>query len=130
MYKRQPLDWLTDRFHDAHERTFAVREPGQVVELQYWKGRLTAPLDAPELASTAVESDGPTAPPVVRDCYFEETGAVATPCHGPAALAPGMTIEGPGILEEPITTVVVPPGCRATVTALGSFVIDVTGGSS
>ena len=124
------LEWLTERFHDAHERTFAVREPGQVVELQYWKGRLTAPLDAPELASTASPGDGATAPPAVRDCYFEETGLVATPCYGPAALAPGMTVEGPAILEEPITTVVVPPGCRATVTALGSFVIDITGGRS
>jgi N-methylhydantoinase A len=122
-----PLDWLTDRFHDAHERTFAVREPGQNVELQYWKGRLTAPLDAPAPASTASGS-GATAAPAVRRCHFEESGVVDTPCYGPAALAPGMEIAGPAILEEPITTVVVPPGCRATVSPLGSFVIDVTGG--
>jgi N-methylhydantoinase A len=122
-----PLDWLTDRFHDAHERTFAVREPGQVVELQSWKGRLTAPLDAPELGSTARRGGGEPAPPTVRSCYFEETGAVDTRCFRPDALAPGMVIDGPAILEEPITTVVVPPGCRATVTPLGSFVIDVAG---
>jgi N-methylhydantoinase A len=122
----EPLEWLAERFHDAHERTFAVREPGQVVELQYWKGRLTAPLDAPRLGA-AGPADGELAAPAARDCYFEETGVVATPCYGPAALAPGLTIEGPAILEEPITTVVVPPGCRATVTPLGSFAIDVTG---
>ncbi len=120
------LEWLTDRFHDAHERTFAVREPGSGIELQYWKGRLTAPLDAPGLESAATEGD--LQPPTTRPCYFEETGQVDTPCFGPASLEPGLVIEGPAILEEPITTVVVPPGCRATVTALGSFVIDVTGG--
>ncbi len=41
-----------------------------------------------------------------------------------------MRIPGPAILEEPITTVVVPPGCEASVTPLGSFVIDVTGGAA
>jgi N-methylhydantoinase A len=121
------LDWLTDRFHDAHERTFAVREPGQIVELQYWKGRLSAPLDAPALEAVDGSRDGALAAPVARPCYFEETGVVETPCYAPASLEPGMTIEGPAILEEPITTVVVPPGCRATVTPLGSFIIDVTG---
>lgn len=125
-----PLDWLTERFHDAHERTFAVREPGQVVELQYWKGRLTAPLDAPELSAGSARRDAAPAAAALRECYFEETGVVETPCYGPDALAPGMAIEGPAILEEPITTAVVPPGCRATVTALGSFVIEVTGGGS
>ncbi len=100
-----------------------------MIELQYWKGRLTAPLDAPGLDSAAGAPAEPE-PPKMRPCYFEETGVVDTPCYGPASLAPGLEIEGPAILEEPITTVVVPPGCRATVSPLGSFVIDVTGGAA
>jgi N-methylhydantoinase A len=125
---RGPLDWLAERFHDAHERTFAVREPGQVVEFQYWKGRLTASLDAPELGSTPAERKPTLAPPTIRNCYFEETGVVETPCYGPASVSPGLTVDGPAVLEEPITTVVIPPGARASVTPLGSFAIDVSSG--
>ena len=89
------LDWLAERFHDAHERTFAVREPGQRGRVRYWKGRLTAPLDAPALEThRSGRRAGAAAHAAAR--YFEATGVVDTPCYGPAALRPGTTVDGPG----------------------------------
>ena len=43
-------------------------------------------------------------------------------CCG-ARLAPGQAILGPAIVEEPFTTIVVYPGERATVDAVGNYTI-------
>ena len=40
---------MLDAFHEEHERVFAVKEPEQQIECAYWRGRLTAVLDAPPL---------------------------------------------------------------------------------
>jgi N-methylhydantoinase A len=115
---------LAERFHDAHERTFAVREDGQHLECQYWRGRLTATLDKPEIRERIVTGNGDGPQVATRPASFEGVGTVDTPCYQGATLPEGFLIEGPAIVEEPITTVVIPPGSRARVTAFGSYVID------
>src|SRR5579871_479799 len=38
---------LLQRFHEVHERTFAVNQPDQQIECQHWRGRLTVELSKP-----------------------------------------------------------------------------------
>jgi N-methylhydantoinase A/oxoprolinase/acetone carboxylase beta subunit len=42
----------------------------------------------------------------------------------------GAVVDGPAVVEMPETTIVVHPGQRGRVDALGSFVISVDGGAA
>jgi N-methylhydantoinase A/oxoprolinase/acetone carboxylase beta subunit len=41
-----------------------------------------------------------------------------------ASLTPGSGLEGPLLVTEPITTVVVPPGVSLRVTDLGNYLLE------
>jgi len=112
---------LEEAFHATHERVFAVREPGQYLECLLWKARATAVLDKPQVRAREL-TDG--RPADEAEAYFPETGLTRVPRHDGASLPPGTRIEGPAIIREPTTTVVVYPGSVATVTALGNYVLQ------
>ena len=87
---------LVESFHDAHERVFAVREPGQQVECVHWKGRVTAePREAgrgrrPRRTARA----GRPRPAPARPSRSSARSTTAV-YHG-ASLAPGDALAGPG----------------------------------
>ncbi|WP_439495236.1 hydantoinase/oxoprolinase family protein [Bosea sp. (in: a-proteobacteria)] len=58
-----------------------------------------------------------------REVYFG--GWRATPIYDRADLAPGMTFDGPAIIEQADTTSVVEPGMAARVDAFGNILIEV-----
>jgi len=113
---------LEARFHEVHERTFAVNEPGQYVECQQWRGRLTAKLRTPKPQTIRNGTNGTRQSE--RQTYFGYEGETRTRCIIGASQSPGMTVNGPAILEEPTMTVVIPPGARAEVTPYGNFLIS------
>lgn len=120
------VERLVDSFHEVHERVFAVREPGQQIECPLWKSRLIAVLDSPPLHRD-VDTNGiqPT-PRTKRQAFFAETGRVEASIFVGDSLEPGMSVEGPAVIEEPTTTIVVYPGSTATVTALNNYLLEVT----
>jgi N-methylhydantoinase A len=117
---------LEEAFHATHERIFAVREPGQYLECLLWKARATAVLAKPELR--ARELTGAPLEETAADAYFKEIGFGPVPHHDGPALAAGTRIEGPAIIREPTTTVVVYPGSAAVVTQLGNYLLEVNEG--
>ena len=116
---------VEEAFHATHERIFAVREPGQYLECLLWKARATAVLEKPDLqprepsaAGTRVDASDHV------EAYFKETGLAPVPRYDGAALPAGTKIDGPAILREPTTTVVVYPGSSAVVTELGNYLLE------
>ena len=71
------------------------------------KPALTAGGDGPAAAA-------PPAPSRHRQAFFDDV-SVDTPVFGEDALRGQGTIQGPAILEEPTTTIVVPPGSSVTI---------------
>src|SRR5258708_7324335 len=59
----------------------------------------------------------PTTPRSERRIYLDDW--ISTPVYDFDTLAPAQTISGPAIVESAMTTVLLRPGERATVTALG-----------
>jgi N-methylhydantoinase A len=114
---------LEEAFHETHERVFAVREPGQHLECLLWKVRATAVLEKRELRAREA---GTGAAPEQVTAYFRETGAIEVPRYDGPSLAAGTRIDGPAIIREPTTTVVVYPGSSATVTELGNYLLELT----
>jgi len=113
---------VEEAFHATHERIFAVREPGQYLECLLWKARATAVLEKPTLRPR--EPVARPAEAAKADAYFRETGVAKVPRFEGGALAAGTRIEGPAIVREPTTTVVVYPGSAAVVTRLGNYVLE------
>jgi N-methylhydantoinase A len=60
---------------------------------------------------------------VHRAAYFTDRGSSEVPVYEGSTLGPGSEIEGPAIIEEPTTTIVLYPQSRAQVTALGNYLI-------
>ncbi|MHB1468434.1 MAG: hydantoinase/oxoprolinase family protein [Solirubrobacteraceae bacterium] len=118
------LSGLVDSFHEAHERVFAVREPGQRIEMSQWKARVVIDTAKPPLASPRGRARGLDGGAASRRAYFAGMGEIETQVHLGDSLAPGARVAGPALLIEPETTIVVYPGWSAKVTELGNYVLE------
>jgi N-methylhydantoinase A len=112
---------LAARFHDQHEteRGFCFRNQQPLVRGVRFVARGTTP-KPDRFAELGPQTDASRARTGNRLAYF---GAdfVDTPVYDGAALGPGATLEGPALIEEPFTVVVVPPGATVRLDDLGNY---------
>jgi N-methylhydantoinase A len=64
------------------------------------------------------------------EAYFQETGLAPVQRYDGTSLPQGAQVEGPALIREPTTTVVIYPGSIATVTALGNYLLEVGDGAA
>ncbi|MDR2035291.1 MAG: hydantoinase/oxoprolinase family protein [Coriobacteriales bacterium] len=121
---------LEETFHQEYERTFTIRTDS-AVECVYWRVKAIGKNHAADLLDTAPSAIDPALVPVVpyckRDVYFRCGGLhdpVHTPVYKGSDLICGHTIEGPAIIEEPTTTVVVLPEYSLRVTDIHGYLIE------
>ena len=69
-----------------------------------------------------LEERGFNAWPAPRNVYFG--GWVRTPIYQRPDLQPGMTFDGPAIVEQGDTTSVIEPGMKARVDALDNILVE------
>ncbi|MCB1745600.1 MAG: hydantoinase/oxoprolinase family protein [Gammaproteobacteria bacterium] len=112
---------LVEAFHAAHRRVFQVDDRASAVEFIGWTGRLAVAL--PEISVSAAGSVAAT-PPGERAVWFGLDGPRSATVVRGAALAVGATVDGPAIIEEATTTLVLPPGARARLSAADSYVVE------
>jgi N-methylhydantoinase A len=102
----------TQAFRDLYAQLYGVR-PEDAVELVNYRVRAVGLVDKPD-RSTRERATGPAVPVAQRPVYFAEDGChVDTPVFRRAALVPGHVVEGPAMIEEPMSSIVVPPGRAA-----------------
>jgi N-methylhydantoinase A len=118
---------LSAAFDTVHERVFSVAEPGARIECLTWKARLYAPIGrtaVEALPSVGAAAQREARPRATRDVFFG--GAwLPTPIYVGGALPAGTVIDGPAIIEEPTSTLVVPTGSTATVSDLDNYLLEV-----
>ena len=114
---------LVEEFHRVHERVFAITDIGQAVECLNWRGRLIASVNAPSLEPSRTAGAGRATPDRLRAAYFGRGGAVETPVFLGDRLPIGAVINGPAIIEEPTSTLVINPGACAHVSAGGRYIL-------
>jgi N-methylhydantoinase A len=101
-------------FRDTYERLYGVR-PSDPVEFVNYRVRAVGRVDKPDWAVDA-QAHGPATPVSQRAVHFgEHEGFIDTPVYRRSSLAPGHVIEGPAIVEEPTSSIVVPPKWTASV---------------
>ncbi len=117
---------LVDRFHDVHERVYGYAYRGeQPVELVNLRVQAVGTVHRPTLAPAAGGSAG--AEPVgTREVHFDGT-SIETPIYRREDLGVGVSIEGPGIVEEFGSTTVVFPGWRLGVDEFGNLILRKSG---
>jgi N-methylhydantoinase A len=114
---------LEQAFHAAHERVFAVSEPGQRVECLTWKARASVRLPKPVIPTLAAHGAEPAAKGRSRPTWWGDDEPRDVPIYNGERLAPGWTVSGPAIVELPTTTVVVYPEWILEINERGDFVM-------
>ena len=112
---------LAERFHDQHqaERGFAFRNQQPLLRGVRLTARGTTPKPA-RLAEIGALDVAESARTGTRATYFGE-GFVDTPVYDGGRLGTGAEVQGPALVEEPFTVVVVPPGGRAHLDEAGNY---------
>ncbi|MDC0610237.1 hydantoinase/oxoprolinase family protein [Vibrio sp.] len=106
------LEMLHSKFDEAHLKYFSVNQPGAPVEIVSWRAEGKVIRSKPSLAMPLSDSQVNAIEPTYRDMFFNDTlikGAV----YRVEKLPSDVTIKGPAVIEEPTTTIVVPPGAVA-----------------
>ncbi len=116
---------VADAFHDLHEsiHTYASRDEEPLI--RSLRVQVRALTDKPELGSASAASPG-DAITSRRPAWFDG-GFVDTPIYDGDRLALGSAIEGPAVIEEKFTTIVLHPGHAARLDERGSYAIEVGG---
>ena len=106
---------LAERFHDLHEadRGFAFRHQQPIVRGVRLVARGVTPKPG-RLGEAGTCTDAVEARTGGRPAYFDDA-FVDTPTYDGTRLGVGATVEGPALIEEPFTVVVVPPGSTCTL---------------
>lgn len=112
-------------FHELHEQLYAHKDPAQNIEILNLRLDLIGVRDKIQLIEEAFEQEDPTpAKTGERTVYFSKE-PVKTPIYNGSLLRPGNLINGPAIIEQWGTTIVVYPGQEALIDANRNCVIEV-----
>jgi N-methylhydantoinase A/oxoprolinase/acetone carboxylase beta subunit len=118
---------LRQAFGEAYRRNYSRYSEEALVEAVNWKLTARGPSRRVELRIPS--SDGAThAVKGRRPAYLREAGdLVETVVYDRYLLTPGVTLNGPAILEERETTVILPSGSTGTVDEFGNLIVELQG---
>lgn len=121
------ISTITDRFHELHGTRFgwkAIELATEVMNLRVAACGKVIPIRLREQPRNV--EDPSKALKTKRDVFFGEYGkAVPTPIYDGDKLTYGNVVRGPAILEQRITTIVVPPEFEVQVDKYGNFMMKV-----
>ena len=117
------VDDLCEEFHQLHEQIFAVHDGRADIEFLVWRARIAVP--GSPLAHAMSAHLAPGGARQIRAVHFPDEGVLDTRVLRLHDVPDGGVVEGPAIVETPLTTVVVDAGSVARRCAGGSLLIDV-----
>jgi len=122
------LGEIAAAFHAAHERLYTYSTPENPLEIMNLRVTAVGVVDKAVLEAQGDERQGEDIRGALkgsRRVYFEQLGDFReTPVYDREALRPGMRAEGPAVVEERITTVIVHPGWTMRVDRYGNIVME------
>ncbi len=119
-----PVRQVEQGFEAEYVRLYGRRPPGVEAEVMTWRVRLLGPL--PELDVRLRRRTGADPRKGSRKVWFAEAGRYAdTAVYDRYLLLPGARFQGPAVVEERESTMVLGPGASAQVDAVGNLVVEV-----
>ena len=121
------LDAIAERYHAQHFTTYDYNAPDEPIQLVNMRasaiGKFGADFIAPRTSSANGSKD--ISPRSHRKVYFKESGQTSCPVYDRGDLSAGAEIEGPAVIQESSSTVIVYPGQRAAATEFGTIEITI-----
>ncbi len=122
----ETLEEVARRFHAAYELRYGHSSPGQPIEVvtvrvAVYGVRDRAQIDRIRVYDSAFEGK-PSSRPV---CFQNSNGWMDCPVYHRGALPPGTRIDGPAVVEERSSTILVEPGDVLEVNEYGHLLLHV-----
>ncbi|MGD9139187.1 MAG: hydantoinase/oxoprolinase family protein [Desulfobacterales bacterium] len=122
---KSDLKQIVQDFNQLHQQVYAYSEPDEVVE--FVNLRVRAVGKNPTLTLPGIKM--PAGPIVVkaddtRSVYFETGGWQKIPIYQRENLAVGSELNGPCIIEEPISTTLIPVGFSGAIDEFENIIIE------
>ena len=127
-FTREHVRRIAEGFHELHQQVYSYSEPDEAVEFVNLRVRvkgLNKSLAFKEEGHEPFLLEGGWK--AKRDVYFAEKGWLTIPVYEREDLSVGSRIPGPCIIEETISTALVPPGHTGTIDAYRNIVIELEG---
>lgn len=119
-------DMVSDRFLTEYLRLFGARPPDVEAEILTWRVRASGRSPRPEVSSLHTPSEKPLKG--TRNMWFAEAkGLIPGDVYDRYSLEAGTILEGPCVVEERESTVVIGPGGTVTVDSVGNLEVRIDG---
>ncbi|MFM1855007.1 MAG: hypothetical protein RLZ83_316 [Pseudomonadota bacterium] len=120
------LQALAEAFETAYEKVYGLRIPGSPVEVVTWS--VTVTTAPPPVAPAVLPEASHTRPAPAQRLAWEPARGEQQPfgLHWRFDLAPGERVQGPALVAEHETTVVVPAGWQARLDSHGHLWMEAT----
>ena len=122
------LEKLLAAFHRTHERIYTIKDESDVVEFTTWKVRAIGNTGGANRRGRSLATGGRPTPKGRRPVYLGVgLGLTEIPIYDGQAIAAGVGVDGPAIIEEPTTTLLMLPGQTATSDSHGNYIVELRG---
>ncbi len=108
------IEELVGRFHEEHAAEYNYRRDDAPVSFYRLNLRAVGAVAKAQLPEYEPTGETP-APTTHREVWFEPSASVSTPIYDRATLPAGFKFDGPAVVEQLDSTVLVPPGASAEV---------------
>lgn len=119
--RKEDIETIVNNFHDAHDRQYSYCQRNQAVELLHWRLMgigIVPEIKLPEQPYSGKDSS--SARKGKRRVYFEE-GVIEADIFEGARMKHGMEVQGPAVIEEEATTIVIPRRSSVLVSKHGDY---------
>lgn len=124
----QSLDEAIEKFHQLHEQEFAFSDKDKTVEIFGLQIAAIGTISKPEFIKATQMGELEDASKGKRDVYFKEFNDYAeTPIYDRAVLPIKTPINGPAIVEQIDSTVLIPPNFEAELDEFNNMIIRLMG---
>jgi N-methylhydantoinase A len=114
------LEDIREEFNDRHERIYGYARADEPFEIVILRANARIPTSALEREGSTSDRDAHRG---TREVYFERTGFTETEIYE-RPLPHATSVEGPAILEETVSTTVVPPESTAKISGQGYITLS------
>lgn len=116
------LEEAVNLFHAEHKRLYGFNRPDEPLELVNLRVKVLVPQPKPSFTARAQTGKADAALIGQRPVYFRSMFEyVSTPVYAWNLLADGMVLEGPAVIEDGETTVIIPPQHKCTLDDFGNI---------
>ena len=127
-FDRGNMRKIMDDFHQLHQRIYFYSERNETVEFVNLRVKSVGKNPALTLPKGQGGLDRATeAMKETRDVHFEGTGWLPIPIYERERLSVGSRLKGPCIIEETISTALLPPGWSGLVDEYGNIIMTLEG---